>query len=103
MFVVYCQQVYAIIAMMFSSYKIFLDVKDYTRIDQLEADICQLGGIIEKFLSKEITCVITNRTITETLLTHKHVTQSQSLRPACGNRVMSRGQCLLMRLSLIHI
>lgn len=89
--------------MLFSNQKIFLDVKDYGKIDQLEADICQFGGTVEKFLSKEITCVVTNRTRTEHLLTHKDVSapasnQSQSLRPgACASRVMSRGQSLLMR------
>ena len=89
--------------MLFLNQKFFLDVKDYSRIDRLEADIRQLGGIIEKFLSKEITCVVTNRTRTENLLPHKDAStstanQSQSHRPsACGDRVMSRGQRLLMR------
>ena len=89
--------------MLFLNQKFFLDVKDYSRVDRLEADIRQFGGIIEKFLSKEITCVVTNRTRTENLLPHKDAStpttsQKRSLRPsACGGRVMSRGQSLLMR------
>jgi len=91
------------INMLFSNQKIFLDVKDYSRIDQLEADIRQFGGIIEKFLSKEITCIVTNRGRAENLTQQKDVsastrTESRSLRPsACASRVLSRGQSLLMR------
>ena len=89
--------------MLFSNQKVFLDVKDYSRLDQLEADIRQFGGIIEKFLSKEITCVVTNRGRAENFSQQKDVSvstcsQSQSVRPsASGNRVLSRGQSLLMR------
>jgi len=86
---------------MFSNQKIFLDVKDYSKIDRLEADIREFGGTIEKFLSKEITCVVTNRTRTDNLLLRKDVstpTSTQSRRPSAGgSRVLSRGQCLLMR------
>lgn len=82
------------VSMLFSNQKVFLDVKDYCRIDQLEADIHQFGGIIEKFLSKDITCIITNRGRVDNL---KDVSASPSLRPTCGNKVMSRGQSLLMR------
>jgi len=85
--------------MLFSNQKVFLDVKDYGKIDRLEADIRQFGGVIEKFLSKEITCVVTNRARTENLSQQKDVgSQSQLLRPsASGSRVLSRGQSLLMR------
>ena len=89
--------------MLFSNQKFFLDVKDYSKIDRLEAGIRQFGGIIEKFLSKEITCVVTNKTRTENMLLNKDISTStpthfQSLRSsACGSRVMSRGQSLLMR------
>jgi len=89
--------------MSFLNQKVFLDVKDYGRIDQLEADICQLGGTIEKFLSKEVTCVVTNRTRTENALLHKDLskpisTECQTLQPSAGlSRVMSRGQSILLR------
>jgi len=86
--------------MLFSNQKIFLDVKDYSKIGQLEAAIRQFGGTIEKFLSKEITCVVTNRERTEGLSLQKDVSasaHSQSFRPsASGGRVLSRGQALLM-------
>jgi len=86
---------------MFTNQKIFLDVKDYSRIDQLEANIRQRGGLIEKFLSKEITCVVTNRTKTDNYCLQKSAFASPSnlnlCNPACGSRVMSRGQSLLMR------
>ena len=87
--------------MLFSNQKIFLDVKDYSKIDQLEASICQFGGTIEKFLSKEVTCVVTNRTRGESCMLQKAASAStctQSCRPpASASRIMSRGQSLLMR------
>ena len=88
--------------MLFSNQKIFLDVKDYSKIGQLEASICQFGGVIEKFLSKEITCVVTNRARTEGVSLQRNVsasasTHGQSFRPSAnGSRVLSRGQTLLM-------
>jgi len=88
--------------MLFSNQKIFLDVKDYSRIDQLEADIRQFGGTIEKFLSKDVTCVITNRGKVDNMSQRKDVSAipcapRQSLQPSCGSKIMSRGQSLLMR------
>jgi len=87
--------------MLFSNQKIFLDVKDYSKIDQLEASICQFGGTIEKFLSKEVTCVVTNRARGESCMLQKAASAStcaQSCRPpTSASRVMSRGQSLLMR------
>ena len=83
---------------MFANQKMFLDVKNYSKIDQLEANIRQVGGIIEKFLSKDITCVVTNRARTENPLIAS--TQDQSLRPpTCSSKVLSRGQRLLLRSS----
>jgi len=89
-------------AIMFLNQKFFLDVKDRSKLGQLEATIRQLGGTVEKFLSKDVTCVVTNRVRTEDVLLQKDVsasasTQSQSFRPSAScSRVMSRGQTLLM-------
>lgn len=41
--------------------KIFLDLKDGHLIEDLERYIKKFGGVIEKFLSKDITCVVTSR------------------------------------------
>jgi hypothetical protein len=46
---------------MFEGQKVFLDLRDYPCLEKLEVDIRQLGGTVEKFLSRETTCVITNR------------------------------------------
>lgn len=92
----------SVASMLFSNHRIFLDVKDYTEVDQLEASIRQFGGVIENFLSKEITCVVTNRTKTESSLLQKDMsmpasTLRQSFRPsALDSQVMSRGLNLLM-------
>ena len=95
--------------MLFSNQKIFLDMKDYKEIDQLEANIRQFGGIIEKFLSKDITCIVTHRTRTESLSLQKDVslpvsTHRQLFQLPSGGQVMSRGLSLLSRsYSLRHI
>lgn len=103
-FAVYYGRCASVTANMFSNQKIFLDVKDYGKLGQLEATIREFGGTVEKFLSKDVTCIVTNRARTESGLglLQKDVlasasTHSQSFRPsAIGNRVISRGQALLM-------
>lgn len=41
--------------------KIYLDLKDGQLTQDLEKYITRFGGIVEKFLSKDITCVVTSR------------------------------------------
>ena len=97
-----CARCILVAASMFSDQKFFLDVKDHSKLGQLEATICQLGGTVEKFLSKDITCVVTNRVRTESVSLQKDVSaptsaHNQSFRPcAGGSRFISRGQALLM-------
>src|SRR5437867_3399466 len=45
----------------FKNAKLFLDLKGFVEQEKLEADITSLGATIEKFLSREVTCVVTNR------------------------------------------
>lgn len=86
--------------------KIFLDLKDGHLIEDLERYIKKFGGVIEKFLSKDITCVVTSRVNVVNVRTEERGMLSPSLveektpkKTECGlnSAAMSRGKALLLR------
>ncbi|ESN90488.1 hypothetical protein HELRODRAFT_166157 [Helobdella robusta] len=86
-----------------SGTKVFLDLKNYSNRNKLEAYLKKLEVAIEEFLSNEIDYVVTNRKLDSATappkLHHRNTSFSSQAFPANTPKVMmmSRGQTLLMR------
>lgn len=81
-----------------SGEKIFLDLKENHVTENLEKLIKKSGGFVEKFLSREVTCIVTNRTESEsnTEEVNHHLQQNQK-KMRLDVTALSRGKALLLK------
>ena len=85
---------------LFKNHVFYLDVPGYKDADKLESDVIRLGAKVEKFLSKDVTRVITNRRTAGAGGGAAGSSSSSSTapgKPATPPPVLSRGKALLSK------